>query len=71
MSLLIEIEFILFMPNILDGKKLAQEIELILHQTIESGLKVAKRPPGLAVLRVGMIPPVEFMSITRKKLVIE
>ncbi len=44
------------MPNILDGKKLAQEIELILHQTIESGLKVAKRPPGLAVLRVGNDP---------------
>ena len=44
------------MPNILDGKKLAQEIELILHQTIESGLGVAKRPPGLAVLRVGNDP---------------
>ena len=56
MSLLIEIEFILFMPNILDGKKLAREIELILQQTIESGLEVAKRPPGLAVLRVGNDP---------------
>ena len=44
------------MPNILDGRKLAQEIELILHQTIESGLGVAKRPPGLAVLRVGNDP---------------
>jgi len=44
------------MPNILDGKKLAQEIELKLKQTIESGLKVAKRPPGLAVLRVGNDP---------------
>ena len=44
------------MPNILDGKKLAQEIELILKQTIESGSKVAKRPPGLAVLRVGNDP---------------
>ncbi len=41
------------MPHILDGKKLAQEIELLLKQTIESGFKVANRPPGLAVLRVG------------------
>ena len=44
------------MPNILDGKSLAQEIELILKQTIESGSKIAKRPPGLAVLRVGNDP---------------
>jgi len=44
------------MPKILDGKKLAQEIELILQQAIESGLEVAKRRPGLAVLRVGNDP---------------
>ena len=44
------------MPNILDGRKLAQEIELILQQTIESGLEVAERPPGLAVLRGGNDP---------------
>jgi len=44
------------MPKILDGKKLAQEIELILQQAIESGLEVAERPPGLAVLRVGNDP---------------
>ena len=44
------------MLNILDGKKLAQEIELKLKQTIESGLEVVKRPPGLAVLRVGNDP---------------
>ncbi|WP_413684120.1 bifunctional methylenetetrahydrofolate dehydrogenase/methenyltetrahydrofolate cyclohydrolase FolD [Prochlorococcus sp. MIT 1011] len=44
------------MPNILDGKKLAQEIELTLKQTIESGSEVAKRPPGLAVIRVGNDP---------------
>ena len=44
------------MSNILDGKKLAQEIELILQQTIESGFEVAKRPPGLAVIRVGNDP---------------
>ena len=44
------------MPKILDGKKLAQEIELILQQAIESGLEVAKRRPGLAVLRVGDDP---------------
>ena len=41
MSWSIEIVFILFMPKILDGKKLAQEIELILQQAIESGLEVA------------------------------
>ena len=44
------------MPNILNGKKLAQEIELILQQTIEAGFEVAKRPPGLAVIRVGNDP---------------
>tara|TARA_Y100001968_G_scaffold107663_1_gene97367 strand:- start:146 stop:1057 length:912 start_codon:yes stop_codon:yes gene_type:complete len=44
------------MPNILDGKKLAQEIELILKQAIESGSEVTKRSPGLAVLRVGNDP---------------
>ena len=44
------------MPKILDGRKLAQEIELILQQAIESGLEVAKRRPGLAVLRVGDDP---------------
>ncbi len=44
------------MPNILDGKKLSQEIELTLKQTIESGSELAKRPPGLAVLRVGNDP---------------
>ena len=44
------------MSKILDGKKLAQEIELILLQAIESGLEVVERPPGLAVLRVGNDP---------------
>ncbi len=44
------------MPNILDGRKLAREIELTLKQTIESGLGFAKRAPGLAVLRVGSDP---------------
>ncbi len=44
------------MPNILNGRKLAHEMELVLKQTIESGLEVAKRPPGLAVLRVGNDP---------------
>ena len=44
------------MSNILDGSKLAQEMELILQQTIESGFEVVKRPPGLAVIRVGNDP---------------
>ena len=44
------------MTNILDGRKLAQEIELRLKQTIEVGIRSVKRPPGLAVLRVGDDP---------------
>ena len=56
MRCLIEIVFILFMPKILDGKKLAKEFELILQQAIESGFEAAERPPGLAVLRVGNDP---------------
>jgi len=44
------------MPNILDGRKLSKEIELTLQQTIECGIEVARRPPGLAVLRVGSDP---------------
>ncbi len=44
------------MTNILDGRKLAQEIELRLKQSIENGIKSVKRPPGLAVLRVGDDP---------------
>ncbi len=40
----------------LDGKKLAQEIEKRLQQEISSGLAYAKRPPGLAVIRVGDDP---------------
>ncbi len=44
------------MTNILDGRKLAQEIELRLKQSIEIGIRSVKRPPGLAVLRVGDDP---------------
>ena len=55
------------MPNILDGKKLAQEIELILQNAIESGLKVVERPPGLAVLRVGNDPASEVYVNYKEK----
>ena len=55
------------MPNILDGKKLAQEIELILQQTIESGLEIANRPPGLAVVRVGNDPASEVYVNYKEK----
>ncbi len=44
------------MTNILDGRKLAQEIELRLKQSIQIGISSVKRPPGLAVLRVGDDP---------------
>ncbi len=40
----------------LDGKKLANEIELRLSHDINHGLHKAGRPPGLAVLRIGDDP---------------
>ena len=55
------------MPKILDGKKLAQEHELKLQQAIESGLEVAERPPGLAVLRVGNDPASEVYVNYKEK----
>ena len=44
------------MVNTLDGRKLAKEIELRLNQEIILGLNKARRPPGLAVIRVGKDP---------------
>jgi len=44
------------MPNTIDGRKLAKEIELRLKHEIILGLEKAKRPPGLAVVRVGNDP---------------
>ncbi len=44
------------MPLILDGKKLAKEIEQRLHFEIIEGVKTIGRPPGLAVIRVGDDP---------------
>ena len=55
------------MSKILDGKKVAQEIELILEQTIESGLEIAKRSPGLAVIRVGNDPASEVYVNYKEK----
>ena len=40
----------------LDGKKLSLEIEEKLKKDIESNLNEAKRPPGLAVIRIGEDP---------------
>jgi methylenetetrahydrofolate dehydrogenase (NADP+)/methenyltetrahydrofolate cyclohydrolase len=44
------------MAAVLDGRRLAAEIEQRLSGVIEAGLRVAGRPPGLAVLRVGDDP---------------
>ena len=44
------------MPLILDGKKLASELEHRLKSEIDSCKSIAGRSPGLAVLRVGDDP---------------
>ena len=44
------------MATLLDGRRLAAEIERRLSAVISAGLEVAGRPPGLAVLRVGDDP---------------
>ena len=46
----------LSMATVLDGRRLAEEIEHRLQGIIEQGLPRAGRPPGLAVLRVGDDP---------------
>ena len=40
----------------LDGKKLSLEIEEKLKKDIESNINITKRPPGLAVIRIGKDP---------------
>ena len=40
----------------LDGKKLSLEIEEKLKNDIESSIDFTKRPPGLAVIRIGDDP---------------
>ncbi|WP_320677103.1 bifunctional methylenetetrahydrofolate dehydrogenase/methenyltetrahydrofolate cyclohydrolase FolD [Prochlorococcus sp. MIT 1300] len=44
------------MPLRLDGKKLAEKIEKRLYSRISVGLEHVRRPPGLAVLRIGDDP---------------
>ena len=44
------------MATLLDGRQLAAQIETRLAEAIAAGLPSAKRPPGLAVLRVGDDP---------------
>ena len=51
----------------LDGKKLSLEIEDRLIDYISSNKKIAKRAPGLAVIRIGETQQVVFTLITRKK----
>ena len=40
----------------LDGKKLSLEIEERLNEYISNNKKIAKRSPGLAVIRIGEDP---------------
>ena len=40
----------------LDGKKLSFEIEEKLKKDIQSNINLTKRPPGLAVIRIGEDP---------------
>ena len=51
----------------LDGKKLSLEIEERLNEYISSNKKIAKRAPGLAVIRSVKTQRVVFTLITRKK----
>jgi methylenetetrahydrofolate dehydrogenase (NADP+)/methenyltetrahydrofolate cyclohydrolase len=44
------------MAAVLDGRRLASDIEQRLSLVITEGLKTVARPPGLAVLRVGDDP---------------
>ena len=40
----------------LDGKALARTLELRLQSQVQAAIQSARRPPGLAVLRVGDDP---------------
>ena len=51
----------------LDGKKLSLEIEERLTDYISTNKKIAKRAPGLAVIRIGEDVASVFTLITRKK----
>ena len=51
----------------LDGKKLSLEIEERLTDYISSNKSIAKRAPGLAVIRIGEDPASGVTLITRKK----
>ena len=44
------------MAKILDGKKLARELEIRLRQDITNYSSIVGRPPGLAVIRVADDP---------------
>ncbi len=51
----------------LDGKKLASEIEERLKTEIAANLDKAKRPPGLAVIRVGNDPASKVYVLNKEK----
>ena len=55
------------MAFLLDGKKLAKELELRLQNEISSILSKAGRPPGLAVIRVGDDPASEVYVSNKEK----
>ena len=51
----------------LDGKKLSLEIEERLNDYISSNKKIAKRAPGLAVIRIGEDPASGVYVNNKKK----
>ena len=55
------------MTIILDGKKLAKDIELRLRNEISQGIERACRPPGLVVIRVGDDPASEVYVKNKEK----
>ena len=51
----------------LDGKKLSLEIEKRLNDYISSNIKIAKKAPGLAVIRIGEDPASGVYVNNKKK----
>ena len=49
----------------LDGKKLSLEIEERLNEYISSNKEIAKRAPGLAVIRIGAVSYTHLTLPTR------
>ena len=64
---MLDIDFNFCMALRLDGKKLAREFEKRLFSEIQTGLKGGKRPPGLAVIRVGDDPASSVYVANKEK----